>query len=32
MMNNDFHNLFLRKIFAVSCVVCKGLKSEIHNM
>ena len=32
MMNNDFHNNFLRKILAVSCEVCKGLKSEIHNM
>ena len=24
-MGNDFYNIFFRKIFAVSCVVCKGL-------
>ena len=24
-MGNDFHNVFFRIIFAVSCVVCKGL-------
>ena len=32
-MDDDFHNDFLRKIFAVLCVVCKGLNSklELHN-
>ena len=32
-IDDDFRNEFLRKIFAVLCVVCKGLNSklEMHN-
>ena len=27
-IDKDFHNDYFRKIFAVFCVVCKGLNSE----
>ena len=31
MDNNNFYNNFLRKIFAVLCLVCKGLKIKKRN-